>query len=107
MTRRGPVAPRPSVRGPRGGEFALARPSLGGHHSRRSFGGGDVSLSMTREERETFLAGVHVGVVSITEPGRGPLTAPVWYAYEDGEVVFVIEKASRKAGLLNDGTRIS
>jgi nitroimidazol reductase NimA-like FMN-containing flavoprotein (pyridoxamine 5'-phosphate oxidase superfamily) len=62
---------------------------------------------MTREERETFLAGVHVGVVSITEPGRGPLAAPVWYAYEDGEVVFVIEKASRKAELLNDGTRIS
>jgi nitroimidazol reductase NimA-like FMN-containing flavoprotein (pyridoxamine 5'-phosphate oxidase superfamily) len=62
---------------------------------------------MTREEREAFLAGVHVGVVSIAEPGRGPLTAPVWYAYEDGEVLFVIDKASRKANLLSDGTRIS
>ncbi|MEX0781956.1 MAG: pyridoxamine 5'-phosphate oxidase family protein [Dehalococcoidia bacterium] len=66
-----------------------------------------MSLAMSREEREAFLAGVHVGVVSIEDPGRGPLTAPLWYAYEDGEVVFVIDKESRKGRLLAEGSRIS
>ena len=41
-----------------------------------------MKLSMTRAEREAFLAGVHVGVLSIPEPGRGPLAAPIWYGYE-------------------------
>jgi hypothetical protein len=31
----------------------------------------------------------------------------VWYVYEGGEVVFVIEKESRKAKLLAEGARIS
>jgi hypothetical protein len=66
-----------------------------------------MSLAMTREEREAFLAGVHVGVVSVDDPGRGPLTAPVWYAYEDGEVVFVIGRDSRKGRLMAPGTRVS
>jgi hypothetical protein len=43
-----------------------------------------MSLAMTREEREAFLADVHVGVVSIADPERGPLTVPIWYAYEPG-----------------------
>jgi hypothetical protein len=34
---------------------------------------------MTREEREAFLAGAHVGVLRIDEPGRGLLSVPVWY----------------------------
>jgi nitroimidazol reductase NimA-like FMN-containing flavoprotein (pyridoxamine 5'-phosphate oxidase superfamily) len=62
---------------------------------------------MSRSEREAFLAGVHVGVVSIEDAGRGPLTAPVWYAYEDGDVVFVIDKESRKGKLLAPGSRVS
>jgi hypothetical protein len=36
-----------------------------------------MNLSMTRAEREAFLAGVHVGVLSIPEPGRGPLSTSV------------------------------
>ena len=67
-----------------------------------------MSLAMSRSEREAFLAGVHVGVVSIAEPGRGPLTAPIWYAYEPGgDVVFVTGKHSRKGKLLHEGSRIS
>jgi len=31
---------------------------------------------MTRQKREGFLAGVHVGVISIPEDERGPLTVP-------------------------------
>jgi len=37
-----------------------------------------MSLIMTKQERETFLADVHVGIISISEDGRGPLTVPIW-----------------------------
>jgi nitroimidazol reductase NimA-like FMN-containing flavoprotein (pyridoxamine 5'-phosphate oxidase superfamily) len=49
-----------------------------------------MSLSMSVPERETFLAGVHVGVLSVDDPGRGPLTVPVWYAYRPGGTVDII-----------------
>lgn len=41
---------------------------------------------MTKEEREAFLADVHVGILAIDEPGRGPFALPIWYVFEDGEV---------------------
>jgi hypothetical protein len=67
-----------------------------------------MSVVMSEAERQEFLAGVHVGVVSISEEGRGPVTVPVWYGYEPGgDVWFVTPAASRKAGLLTDGTRMS
>jgi nitroimidazol reductase NimA-like FMN-containing flavoprotein (pyridoxamine 5'-phosphate oxidase superfamily) len=67
-----------------------------------------MSTTMSREERENFLAGVRVGILSITEAGRGPLTVPVWYAYEPGgDVQVVTERASRKGKLLEEGQRIS
>jgi PPOX class probable F420-dependent enzyme len=63
---------------------------------------------MTRAEREAFLAAVHVGVISIAEPGRGPLTAPIWYAYEPGgEVAVITGRESRKGRLLAASPRIS
>jgi nitroimidazol reductase NimA-like FMN-containing flavoprotein (pyridoxamine 5'-phosphate oxidase superfamily) len=37
-----------------------------------------MSLAMTRQERETFLADVHVGVISMADEGRGPLAVPIW-----------------------------
>ena len=40
-----------------------------------------MSLAMTKAEREAFLADVHVGVVSIPEPGGAPVTVPIWYRY--------------------------
>ena len=49
-----------------------------------------MSLSMTAAEREAFLADVHVGVLSVEDPGRGPLTVPVWYAYRAGGTLDVI-----------------
>lgn len=64
--------------------------------------------SMTSTEKQQFLAGVHVGVLAIAQPGHGPLTAPVWYAYEPGkEVWFITGKRSRKGKLLKTGTRVS
>ncbi len=49
-----------------------------------------MSLKMTREEREAFLADLHVGVVSIGRQGKAPLTAPIWYDYEPGGKVWMI-----------------
>ena len=67
-----------------------------------------MSISMSRTEREAFLAGVHVGVISIADPGRGPLTAPIWYAYEPGgEVAVITGRDSRKGRLLTASPRIS
>jgi nitroimidazol reductase NimA-like FMN-containing flavoprotein (pyridoxamine 5'-phosphate oxidase superfamily) len=67
-----------------------------------------MSISMTRQEREAFLADIHIGVVSIADGERGPLTAPVWYAYEPGgEISFVTGADSRKARALAGATRAS
>ena len=67
-----------------------------------------MSHAMTKDEREAFLAGLHVGVLAIPEPGRGPLTAPIWYAYEPGgEVRVLTDRASRKGRLLAPGVRVS
>jgi nitroimidazol reductase NimA-like FMN-containing flavoprotein (pyridoxamine 5'-phosphate oxidase superfamily) len=60
-----------------------------------------MSLAMTRQERETFLADVHVGIISILDEGRGPLAVPIWYTYEPGgELRVVTARASRKGRLL-------
>jgi nitroimidazol reductase NimA-like FMN-containing flavoprotein (pyridoxamine 5'-phosphate oxidase superfamily) len=67
-----------------------------------------MSATMTREEQEAFLAQVHIGVLSIAEQDRGPLTIPIWYTYEPGgEIWFVTSRASRKGRLLAEGGRIS
>ena len=66
------------------------------------------SLVMTRAEREAFLAETRVGIVSIAEPGRGPLTVPVWYRYEVGGTVrFGTGANSRKARLVRVAGRLS
>ncbi len=63
---------------------------------------------MSREEREAFLAGIHVGVLTVDEPGRGPLSVPVWYLYEPGaEVVVVTRPEARKAPLLVAGAKVA
>ena len=67
-----------------------------------------MSLAMSREERETFLADLHVGVISIAEEGRGPLTVPIWYAYEPGgEIRILTDRTSRKGVLLERAGRFS
>jgi nitroimidazol reductase NimA-like FMN-containing flavoprotein (pyridoxamine 5'-phosphate oxidase superfamily) len=63
---------------------------------------------MSKAQREEFLAGLHVGIVSLIEPGRGPLAVPIWYDYEiGGELRFLTDKGTRKERLLSDGVRIS
>ncbi len=67
-----------------------------------------MSLAMTRAEREAFLADLHVGVLSVEDPGRAPLTIPIWYAYEPGgDVRIITGRGSRKFGLLEKAKRAS
>jgi PPOX class probable F420-dependent enzyme len=68
-----------------------------------------MSFALTAAEREQFLAGVHVGVLSVTVgEGRGPLTVPVWYSYQPGGTVSVITgRSSRKARAVEAAGRMS
>jgi len=58
-----------------------------------------MSVSMSRAEREAFLAEVHVGVLTVSVgDGRGPLATPVWYSYQPGGLIsFTTGGDSRKA----------
>jgi nitroimidazol reductase NimA-like FMN-containing flavoprotein (pyridoxamine 5'-phosphate oxidase superfamily) len=67
-----------------------------------------MSLSMTRAERESFLAGVHVGVLGVTESDGTALAVPIWYAYEPGgDVRVVTGDESRKGRALRASGRFS
>jgi PPOX class probable F420-dependent enzyme len=68
-----------------------------------------MPVTMTREERERFLGGVHVGVLSVAPvDGGGPLAVPVWYSYRPGSTVNVITGAStRKAAAIRAAGRFS
>jgi hypothetical protein len=64
--------------------------------------------ALTRDERERFLSELHVGVVSVVDGDRGPLTSPVWYTYEPGgDIVFCTRDTTRKARRLAVGDRVS
>jgi PPOX class probable F420-dependent enzyme len=58
-----------------------------------------VSFSMSQEQREAFLADVHVGVLTVAGGrDRGPLATPVWYSYRAGGLVSLTTGgSSRKA----------
>lgn len=64
---------------------------------------------MTPDERKAFLAGVHVGVLSVAAGDeRGPVTVPLWYSYEPGGTVrFQTFPESRKAQLIKATGRAS
>jgi len=65
-----------------------------------------MSLAMSRAEREAFLAETHVAILSVAEPGRGPLAVPVWYEYEPGRDVRIVTGGnSRKMALLRAAGR--
>ena len=67
---------------------------------------------MTEGERQEFLAGRHVGVVSVARgDGRPPHATPVWYAYEPGGNISFFTgtqgRRSRKAGLVREAGVLS
>lgn len=67
-----------------------------------------MSLKMSQEERENFLAGLHVGVVSIGRGRDAPLTVPIWYDYTPGGKIWMITgESSLKAKALANTRQIS
>jgi len=68
-----------------------------------------MSFAMSVEEREQFLAGLHVGVLSVAAgAGRAPIAVPVWYDYEPGGHVSVITgRSSRKGQAIAAAGRMS
>ncbi|HVN87364.1 MAG TPA: pyridoxamine 5'-phosphate oxidase family protein [Candidatus Binatia bacterium] len=67
-----------------------------------------MSLAMSKAQRESFLAETRPGIISIAEPGRGPLSVPIWYSYQPGGVVRMLTGgASKKAALLRAAGRAS
>lgn len=43
---------------------------------------------MSRRERERFLAGRHVAVLTTIAPDGRPVPTPIWYLYRDGAFLF-------------------
>ncbi|WP_181063351.1 pyridoxamine 5'-phosphate oxidase family protein [Nocardia nova] len=64
--------------------------------------------TMTRAEREKFLAELHVGVIAVERPERAPLAVPIWYGYEPGgEVVVWTDAGTVKERLIRAAGRFS
>ncbi len=68
-----------------------------------------MPLNMNHREREEFLAGLHVAVMSVAaQDGRGPLAVPVWYTYSPGGTVNVSTgRGTRKAAAVLAAGRFS
>jgi len=67
-----------------------------------------MSLAMSEQERQEFLADLHVGVISIERDDGPPLTVPIWYGYEPGGLVWVLTGGeSVKGRLLRAARRFS
>jgi len=65
-------------------------------------------LTMTVEERQAFLADLHVGLISVAVDDQAPLTVPIWYHYDPGGPVSVIvSPSSLKARAIERAGRFS
>jgi len=67
-----------------------------------------MSYIMTKEEREAFLADLHVGILSVVTPDRGPVSVPIWYIYQPGgELFFCSVKSGRKVEMIRSAGRLT
>lgn len=67
-----------------------------------------MPVTMTRSEREAFLAGVHVAIIGIELRDGPPLCVPIWYDFDPEIGVWVItEPASQKGRALQAARRFS
>ncbi|MEW2397993.1 pyridoxamine 5'-phosphate oxidase family protein [Streptomyces sp. NPDC046862] len=66
-------------------------------------------MTLSRKEREEFLAEAHVAALAVEAgKGRAPLTVPIWYQYEPGGDIWVITGLdSRKNRLIQAAGRFS
>lgn len=61
---------------------------------------------MTADERDAFLAALHVGVLAVERADGPPLAVPVWYSYEPGgDVEVLTSESSLKARLVTAAGR--
>ncbi|QCQ90751.1 pyridoxamine 5'-phosphate oxidase family protein [Rhodococcus sp. SGAir0479] len=64
--------------------------------------------SMSTDEREGFLADLHIGVIAAERDGRAPLAVPIWYHYvPGGEVTVWTERGTVKERLIRASGRFS
>ena len=66
-----------------------------------------MSYAMTKEEREAFLSDVRYGVLSVEAQGRAPVSVPIWYMFENGELLFFSVKSAKKVELIRAAGRIT
>lgn len=66
-------------------------------------------MALTLEEREQFLAEPHIAALSVeAEPGRAPLTVPIWYQYAPGGDIWIMTGLdTRKNKLIQAAGRFS
>ena len=61
----------------------------------------DTLHRTTRAEREAFLRGVHIAIVSVDDPGHPPQSSPIWYLVTtEGNVELHVAPDSRKLQLI-------
>ncbi|WP_020497410.1 pyridoxamine 5'-phosphate oxidase family protein [Sciscionella marina] len=65
--------------------------------------------SFTEAEREEFLAGDHIAVVSVAaDDGRPPMAFPIWYEYTSGgDFLINTGAATRKARLIEQSGAVT
>jgi hypothetical protein len=66
-----------------------------------------MSYAMTKEEREAFLSDVRYGVLSVEAKGRAPVSVPIWYMFEDGELFFFSVRSAKKVDLIRAAGRVT
>ena len=57
-----------------------------------------MSLKMSVEEREAFLADVHVGVISIERADAPPIAVPIWYDFAPDTGLWIITGRNSEKG---------
>lgn len=65
--------------------------------------------AFTEQERQNFLADIHVGVLSVAaEDGRPPASVPIWYDYTaGGDIRINTGASSRKARLIKQAGAVT
>lgn len=58
------------------------------------------AMTMSTEERDQFLADLHVGVLTVERDDGPPLATPVWYRYRAGGPVELTTEVSSLKGTL-------
>ncbi len=67
-----------------------------------------MAQPMSRAEREAFLREPRPAILSIPQEGKGPLSSPVWFDFEEGGDFWILMQSdSRKGQLMQVGTCVS